>query len=590
MRANGIGSLILFKLLLVVVGLQWGCATAQKNATHHKRLHLDDQERVDYLYTQAEAYSQSNQPKKSIPLFKEATLITPQSSALQLRLALELLQVDEWSESLQITNQVMEKEPENTRAMALQAQILVQIKNDQEAINLYQKLVKKDPQMFEAFINLGVLYAQRGEWSKAEALFLELSKNSNYQNPEKAFYYLAQAQQEQEGPAAKQRAIQSYQQALKLKPGFVDAVLSQAGLLFELKQLAKGQQLLEGWQESEGPHPSVAGVLADLYLSQKNYELAMRQFKFVGAGYPDSQELKFKMALLQIEAQKFAEATVILESILAELPDSDRARYILAAVYLEMNESEKAYLQFKQVPYYSSYFIDACVGVAQLAKTLNRSSEAATYLSNAIKQRDDEATLYILHTGLLEEQNKRDQAYSVIDLAYQKFSDNPSVLFYYAIALDQRSLKNEATEIMQKVLTLKPDHPLALNFIAYGYAEQNIRLDEALLLAQRALAKEPNNAFILDTLGWIYFQKGNYQEAIVWLEKAFEYGTNEPLILDHLGDAYIQVGLVQKALALFEVALENLSDPQQKQQMLTKIQDLREPTQKYPNRIPAATP
>lgn len=576
--------------LLMSSSVPMGCAISQKNASHYKSLHLEGQERIDYLYTQAEAYSQSNQPKKSIPLFNEAILVNPDSTSLRLRLALELLQVDEWNEALQITNQVLEKEPQNTAAMSLKAQILVLIKNDQEAIALYKELIKINPQMSEAYINLGVLYAQRSEWSQAEAIFKSLSINSNYAHPEKAYYYLAQAQQEQSTPLAKQKAIQSYQQALKLKPGFVDAVLSQAGLHLELKQVSEGQKLLENWQETEGPHPSVAGVLADLYLTQKKHDLAMRQLKFVGAGYPDSHELKFKMALVQIEAHKFAEASVILESLLVEIPDSDRARYILAAVYLEINESERAYAQFKQIPYYSSYFTDACVGLAQLAKGLNRTAEASTFLANAIKQRDDEPTLYILHSGLLGEQNKHEESYAVINQAHQKFSNHPTILFYYAVSLDQRNQKNEATEIMYKVLAIKPDHAMALNFIAYGYAEQKTRLDEALTMAQKALAQEPQNPFILDTLGWIYYQKGQYQEAVVWLEKAYEHGNNESLILDHLGDAYTRVGLIQKALVLFEVALEGLSDPQQKQLMLTKIQDLRSPTQKYPKRIPAATP
>jgi uncharacterized protein (TIGR03790 family) len=61
----------------------------------------------------------------------------------------------------------------------------------------------------------------------------------------------------------------------------------------------------------------------------------------------------------------------------------------------------------------------------------------------------------------------------------------------------------------QRVLELEPRNVVALNNLAYDLAVREKKPAEALELARRALALAPNDATIMDTVGWIEFQVGN---------------------------------------------------------------------------------
>jgi Flp pilus assembly protein TadD len=91
------------------------------------------------------------------------------------------------------------------------------------------------------------------------------------------------------------------------------------------------------------------------------------------------------------------------------------------------------------------------------------------------------------------------------------------------------------------VLDEFPDDPGALNDLGYLWTEQGKNLQWARQMIQKAVDSEPENAAYLDSLGWAYYQLGQYAEAVQWLEKAAAGDEPDGVILDHLGDAYWKV-------------------------------------------------
>ena len=59
---------------------------------------------------------------------------------------------------------------------------------------------------------------------------------------------------------------------------------------------------------------------------------------------------------------------------------------------------------------------------------------------------------------------------------------------------------------MEKVLEIDPNNAEALNFIGYSYADRGINLDEAEKMIVRALEIKPDNGYMMDSLGWVYFK------------------------------------------------------------------------------------
>ena len=109
---------------------------------------------------------------------------------------------------------------------------------------------------------------------------------------------------------------------------------------------------------------------------------------------------------------------------------------------------------------------------------------------------------------------------------------------------------------MKEVLVLQPDHANALNYLAYTYADLGIHLDEAEKLVQKALALKPEDGYITDSLGWVYYKQGRYREALTYLLKAAELVKDDPTILEHVGDAYQKLGQKEKAIEFYRQSLK----------------------------------
>ena len=73
---------------------------------------------------------------------------------------------------------------------------------------------------------------------------------------------------------------------------------------------------------------------------------------------------------------------------------------------------------------------------------------------------------------------------------------------------------------------------------------------------KQALSLEPDDGYYIDSLGWVYFQKGLFAEAARELERAHELVPDDPIITEHLGDAYERLGDFDRAMDLYRRALE----------------------------------
>ena len=93
-------------------------------------------------------------------------------------------------------------------------------------------------------------------------------------------------------------------------------------------------------------------------------------------------------------------------------------------------------------------------------------------------------------------------------------------------------------------------------------------------MLKKALALNPNNAFILDSWGWYLYSTGKINEAVVELEKAHSLKPKETVILDHLGDAYVKLNLRKKALKKYKDALGNTVEDETKKSLVEKIKVL----------------
>jgi tetratricopeptide (TPR) repeat protein len=181
----------------------------------------------------------------------------------------------------------------------------------------------------------------------------------------------------------------------------------------------------------------------------------------------------------------------------------------------------------------------------------------------------------IFLASLYRQKEEIERGREVYEQGMELFPDNIDLLYSYGIFLEKIKDQEQAMAIMQQVLNLEPDNAAALNYVGYTWADKNVHLEKAYEYIKKAVDLMPEDGFIRDSLGWVYFKMDDTDQAIIELERALEMVDSDPVIHEHLGDVYLHKGDEQKAISLFEKAYELYEDADKKTAVQEKIDALK---------------
>ncbi len=117
--------------------------------------------------------------------------------------------------------------------------------------------------------------------------------------------------------------------------------------------------------------------------------------------------------------------------------------------------------------------------------------------------------------------------------------------------------KHEASdESYELALRYDPENDNAMNNYAYNLSVREVNLDRAEELAIKAMELAPENAAYLDTMGWIYFKKGEYEKAQRFIKASIETGEASAEVLEHMGDVQEKLGNIDEARSWWKQALD----------------------------------
>ena len=113
---------------------------------------------------------------------------------------------------------------------------------------------------------------------------------------------------------------------------------------------------------------------------------------------------------------------------------------------------------------------------------------------------------------------------------------------------------------------------LAQNYVKHtvleGEIEEGKRYTEAESLIRKAIVLAPDDAPVMDSMGWILFRTGKAEEAEAWLRKAYEH-LPDPEIAGHLVEVLLARGKADDAKRLLKDTLAKFPDDP----LLTKLKD-----------------
>jgi tetratricopeptide (TPR) repeat protein len=223
-------------------------------------------------------------------------------------------------------------------------------------------------------------------------------------------------------------------------------------------------------------------------------------------------------------------------------PDHSDALLMTADVLEQLGQNDLAVETFAAFPPEDPNYVTAEVGRARALRSQGKSDAAIEALQTLARSYGDLLGVQFALADTLRSEERFDEAvtaYSAaIELSQAAKSENWVLYFYRGISHEQLKDWAPAEADFRKALDLNPTQPQVLNYLGYGLVDRGEKLDEALGMIEKAVAADPEQGYIIDSLAWAYFKRGRYADALEPMEKASLLEPVDPIVTDHLGDIY----------------------------------------------------
>ncbi len=503
----------------------------------------------------------------------KAVRIDPRSAYLNAKMAYLLKEKKEFGEAIKYASVCIEIEPSKPEYRVLAGDLYAAMGEDDKAIDQYEQASKLARENHRIRLLLSTMLIRKGRLEEA----LKHLDTILEANPEViiAHYYRGRVNLElKRVPQAEQAFLETLKLNERLEPALFDL-----GTLYQMA--GRDVDAMETYERLLAFHPQNLNVrerLVSLYMKRGLKEKAEREMNTIkGLSQPGGLNRQ-ALGLAYLRQGRLDESIEELSLIVSAWPKDYKSRYYLAIAYEEKGETEKAIENFSTIETESDYYFNARIHMAYLLEAEKKLDEAIRTIQEALEKKRDKVELYLVLGSLYESAKDYAKAKEALRHGLDLDGKNTDLLFRLAIILDKDNDKQGCIEMMKRVVDINPEHAEALNYIGYTYAEQGAHLDEALDLVTRALKIKPESGYIIDSLGWIFYQKGNYAQAIKHLQKAVDLMPEDPTISEHLGDAYAKAGRYKDALEHYTKSLSH--EPANPEKLKEKISEMEKHLQK----------
>ena len=167
----------------------------------------------------------------------------------------------------------------------------------------------------------------------------------------------------------------------------------------------------------------------------------------------------------------------------------------------------------------------------------------------------------------------------------QQNTDSIEAMYSLAMLFQSTGRSTDAAKLYQRVLLLDPNNVVAVNNLAWILCEDQNQYQQALELAEKGLAKEPNYVDLLDTRGMVYYRLGRFERAVEDFTRCVNLypERSQSLVASyfHLARALAKLGRTSQAVDNLKKALDfnnsvgglTASDLTEARQLLEKLSE-----------------
>lgn len=435
----------------------------------------------------------------------------------------EIVAMDgEGADSLQARNEIVKLKllhNDRVKAQAILDDILALEKQNEPALLTTARLAFADGDAKEAIINLRTIL-----------------KN----NP-KSLDSLLLLGQAHESEQAYDLALDSFRNALVVKPNSTAAILNVARMQVNRGEFKSSELLLERLLEKEPNNTEAIRILVASYNKQSRWKDALEKVESLMQA-KNTRVLGLYLKVRVLLAQDNVTAAIpLLEKVMLLEPTAIEGLSFLVHTYQKVGKSDVAhrYLLSHVKKYDDQAHAFALLGESYAKRdTFDRAINA---YRRAIQLAPTTLAHRVALARLYRDREDYSNALKVHKDALAQFPNNVNVMLLIAGIYERQSNFKTAVKTYEQVLAQSPNmntaaNNLALLLLKHYPTEEN--LQRALTLTQRFRTSDVPE--YRDTLGWVYYKMNIYSQALSIFQKIVKE-RSDPVYKYHLGMTYFQL-------------------------------------------------
>ena len=442
------------------------------------------------------------------------------------------------AEANQLLATILKDAPKDNEAIAMRAALMLTTGNRDQvnlAANDLQSLVTKMPQNHLLRFNLARALIAKGEIDQAR---LQL------------------------------------EEAIKLRADFVVARELLARLLLAKSDAGRALKEADEILTIDRNNLQAHLIRSSALLGIGDKDKARAELDMITRAYPQNAEARFQVGYLAWQEKDFKRAEQVFGELHKANPNDMRGLVGVVETMASQNHMAEAIKAMEQSVEHEPQRADLRVALGNLYLRAERYDDAIRTFQALVDKNPKSADLLF---RVAESQRRKGDLNASIESfrrCSQASTSDTQCLLQLGLLMDATGKREQAKPIYEQILKIVPDHPVALNNLAYIKAEEGVDLDQALTMAQRARQKLPNSPDIADTLGWIYIKKNLSEDAVRVFRDLVVKEPANPTYHFHFGMALMQKGDKPSARKELEMAMKNKPSKDEEGKIMDLLQKI----------------
>ncbi|WP_455365218.1 tetratricopeptide repeat protein [Kaarinaea lacus] len=468
------------------------------------------------------------------------------------------LYAKEYDKALEAARFWVDVEPDNADARRSLASVYLRLARPVDAVEHYEEmlvLLQDDAKPGHGFSVIASQLAREPDRELAMSVMdklLETRQDDPYALFAQAHLAMRQARFEM--------ALLTLDNALKIKSNWSSAIILRARILAMQGARAEALNYLEEvLQGGMSDNLEVGLTYARMLTEARQLDKALAEFIRLAEVDERNAEINYYAGVLALQLKKLDDAQTYLEKVLKLGNRVQETNYYLGQVAEERGDIRKAMNRYSFVRHGEFYFSAQLRMVSILADEKNYDAAMEQLRSIRVNSSKQRLQVILLEGDLLREAERYPDAKDFYTKVLNSMPNETSVRYARALVAEKLGDLEMVESDLQTILQQEPANAQVLNALGYTLADRTTRYEEALKYIQRAMELEPDDAAVVDSMGWVHYRLGDYNKAIKHLRRAIEL-SQDPEIAAHLGEVLWVSGDKQGALKIWENSLKDNPD------------------------------